>query len=188
MPEKVVILSPTELEINEFHAPPHVKVEVCGVGQAEVAAGVVAALAKHRPALIILAGIAGAYEGSGLAIGEVVLVGSERVADLGAMRGGDFVPLYNKEYACPFAGPDRGLPRVASNTLDTAAFASAAQAAIENMEGAAFFATCLAAGVPFLELRAISNRVGDARSMWDIPLAVKQLHIALNRLLHDLEA
>ncbi len=54
---------------------------------------------------------------------------------------------------------------------------------IENMEGAAFFEVCRAEGVPFLELRAISNRVGDARAAWRIPDALTSLASALTSLL-----
>ena len=54
---------------------------------------------------------------------------------------------------------------------------------IESMEGAAFFEVCLRYGVPFAEIRAVSNPVGETdRSRWDIPLALRQLETALTRL------
>ena len=54
---------------------------------------------------------------------------------------------------------------------------------VESMEGAAFFEACLAAGIPFAEIRSISNRVGEAdRSRWDIPLALAKLQEALTVL------
>lgn len=58
-------------------------------------------------------------------------------------------------------------------------------AEIENMEGAAFFRACLcslAGGVEFLEIRAISNIVGEDISKWNIPLALKNLTEELNAL------
>lgn len=156
---------------------------------AEVAAATHHAITHHAPDLLILAGIAGAYPGSGLAVGDVALVASERVADLGAMRGGRFTPLYNQVYPCPFATPDFGLPLVASNTVNTAAGGiDVSEGVMENMEGAAFFAVCLAADVKFLELRAVSNVVGADRADWDISLAVKRLSSALNRLSDEIDA
>jgi futalosine hydrolase len=48
---------------------------------------------------------------------------------------------------------------------------------IVNMEGAALFYACLLHGVPFIELRAISDLVGPRdKSSWDIPGAVHALN------------
>lgn len=45
----------------------------------------------------------------------------------------------------------------------------------ENMEGAAAAHVCALYGVPFVEIRGISNRVVDRdRSAWDIPLAAER--------------
>jgi futalosine hydrolase len=58
---------------------------------------------------------------------------------------------------------------------------------IETMEGAAFFASCMVHRVPCLQLRAISNRVEPRnREAWDISFALRQLHLALDRLLQSL--
>ena len=47
---------------------------------------------------------------------------------------------------------------------------------IESMEGAAFFYVCLMEGIPFIEIRAISNYVGERdKSKWEIPFALKNL-------------
>ncbi|MDP3436432.1 MAG: futalosine hydrolase, partial [Bacteroidales bacterium] len=48
--------------------------------------------------------------------------------------------------------------------------------AIESMEGAAFFYVCILERVHFIELRSISNEVGEReRSRWNIPLALDSL-------------
>jgi futalosine hydrolase len=47
---------------------------------------------------------------------------------------------------------------------------------VESMEGAAFFYVCLMEGIPFIEIRAISNYVGERdKSKWEIPFALKNL-------------
>ena len=195
MYERVVVISPTREEIAPFaESGPGdgVTVVVAGVGMAETAEAVRRALAELSPSMIILAGIAGRYSGSVLKAGDAALVERECVADLGAMREDGFEPLFRKDYICPFAAAIDGFPKAVANTVSAAAapFANLPhttrphpQADLENMEGAAFFAMCLGAGIPFLELRCISNTVGDAPAEWNIPLATANLAGALGRLL-----
>lgn len=58
---------------------------------------------------------------------------------------------------------------------------------IESMEGAAFFYVCILEEVPFIELRAVSNEVGERdRSKWDIPAALDSLREATKKLLEEL--
>ncbi|MDD2492134.1 MAG: hypothetical protein PHV12_08105, partial [Bacteroidales bacterium] len=58
---------------------------------------------------------------------------------------------------------------------------------IESMEGAAFFYVCLLEKIPFVELRSVSNEVGERdRSKWNIPLALSQLRESVKELLQSL--
>lgn len=58
---------------------------------------------------------------------------------------------------------------------------------IESMEGAAFFDVCILEGVPFVELRSVSNEVGERdRSRWDIPKALDSLRDASKELMEAL--
>ena len=57
----------------------------------------------------------------------------------------------------------------------------------ENMEGAAAAHVCTLYAVPFLELRAISNRVEDRnKDAWDIPRAVQRVQFAARKLVEAL--
>lgn len=48
------------------------------------------------------------------------------------------------------------------------------RALMENMEGAAAAHICIHYGIPFLEIRSVSNRVGlRCKKMWDLPLAFR---------------
>ena len=61
------------------------------------------------------------------------------------------------------------------------------KAICENMEGVAAAQICLQYGVPFLELRAISNQVEDRdKDAWDIPLALERAQVATSRLIQAL--
>ena len=74
-----------------------------------------------------------------------------------------------------------GLPEVAANTVaNVGARADGAQ--VENMEGAVVFAVCESAGVRCGEIRAVSNRVDDARENWDIPAALENLTKVLTEM------
>ena len=56
------------------------------------------------------------------------------------------------------------------------------------MEGAAAAHLCLRYDLPFLELRAISNRVEDRnRDAWNIPLALERSQQAALTLMKEIE-
>ena len=56
------------------------------------------------------------------------------------------------------------------------------------MEGATFFYICSREKIPFLALRAISNRVElRNRNKWNIPLALDNLSEKLNEVILTLE-
>jgi len=118
-------------------------------------------------------GIAGAYDPL-LPLGTVVHVTSERHAD------GEGRLLSN-----PAPWPELAfLPAVAGQTLQELddRFRTV-RSGVETMEGAAFFEACLSAGIPFAELRAVSNTVGEQdHARWDIPGALMQLQSALETL------
>ena len=60
-------------------------------------------------------------------------------------------------------------------------------AQIESMEGAAFFYACKQAGLPALQIRAVSNYVEKRnRDAWQIGLAVKNLNTFAVELLTSL--
>lgn len=186
----VVILAPTQMEAAAVKNAlgGSVPVVVSGVGMADTAASTHKALKKHKDKLVILAGIAGAYPGSGLSHGDCVAVESERIADLGAVREGGFVPLYDKTYQCPRVADVSSLTRCGGYTVDCAGQPFVIEqrlCGVENMEGAAFFAVCEAAGADFLEVRAVSNMVGDARGEWQVEKALDALGEAVVGVINE---
>ena len=157
------ILFPTELEAAPFRALcPDVAVEICGVGMAQTAACVARLIAEGEREFL-LAGIAGAYTEE-LAKGDVVAVVEERVAGLPQQ----FDRVYTASLRL------EGLREAKSNSVCRCG-AKAADAEVENMEGAALYALCEEFGAECAEVRAISNYVGEERGEWDIPLALERL-------------
>jgi futalosine hydrolase len=58
---------------------------------------------------------------------------------------------------------------------------------VESMEGAAFMFACDQEGIPYIQLRAVSNYVEKRnREAWNIPLAIGQLNYKVSELLNSL--
>lgn len=196
----ITILVPTGEEAAGIRGkmPSRAKLVVSGVGMAETAAAVASILSGKTPDILILAGIAGAYPDSGLQAGDCIIVKSERICDLGAIRGGAFTPLYQKEYGCPATAGIKSLKSARGCTVNTGGTEQERLARgdimetglkgcdIENMEGAAFFAVCAAAGIPFLEIRAVSNLTTDGRGEWKLEEAVAALADGVEKVITEL--
>ena len=162
---KPIFLFPTELEARTFcELCPEVEVVISGVGMAATAATLARISSTQSLAgrVVILAGIAGCYE-QRCDIGEVVEVRSEVVSEL--------PERFRKEYRVE---PFTNLRGVASNTVSRCN-AESCGVNIENMEGAAFFAIAEALGFCAVEIRAVSNVVGDDFAKWNIELATHNL-------------
>ena len=192
---------------NEFTLGDHrISVLVTGVGPVATTWKLAGYLSRNKPDLLINAGIAGAYDRS-LALGEVVLVGEEQLADTGAEESdGRLISLFDMNLLDPDEFPYRGgrlvnpdtenahfLRQVRGLTVSRATGTEASISALtskypdaqtEGMDGAAVFYCCLLSGVRFLEIRSVSNYVEPRnRAGWNIPLAVSSLNEVLKELL-----
>ena len=160
-------------------------VVVCITGVGPVAAGyhIQEAIHRYQPGMVIQAGTAGCYPGSGLKVGETVIVVKERLADLGVVAAAGFNAPFNENLVLENNKlPYTGLPCVSGNTVSTACapYIAAGDAQVESMEGYSLFYVCLKAGVRFVELRAVSNVVSDDYDKWNFPRAAENLAAALN--------
>ena len=181
-----------------FLAPrPHVEILVTGVGPVEAAANVSRALAQSRYDLVVSAGIAGAFNDAA-AIGDGVVVSEEHLEldlDTGVPlalpdglavvdRCASSLDLVDKLAELGFAAV-RGVTVARVTASDaTAQRLASAGAQIETMEGFAVLRAAEIAGVPAVEIRGISNRVGDrAKSGWSFPAGVAGLEHILTALL-----
>ncbi|MFN7614153.1 MAG: hypothetical protein ACK5P8_03050 [Phycisphaerae bacterium] len=79
-----------------------------------------------------------------------------------------------------------GVPLGDSGTSVARAVAVRTKAIAETMEGAACALVSLRAGIPFVEVRAISNYTGDrAKQAWDIKGALASLERLFATMLND---
>ena len=201
MSVSIVILTATEMEqrplrdrLGDRHAGRRLVWQVSGVGAGAVAAATLRIVRDLRPAAVVQAGIGGALPHAKLSLAETVLIGSDFQADLGAWRSetGRFEPFVQRPEAetivCPYAARMRNRFRIhAARSVNTACIPIPRRGdeEVESMEGAAFFGVCRDERVPFLQLRSISNRVGDPRAAWSIPEALQSLADGLARLLEE---
>jgi futalosine hydrolase len=150
----------------------------CGIGPVEAAAATAAALAGRRPDAVLHVGLAGARS---LAPPALVL-GSEAVyEDIQAA-----IPVVSH------ADPDAALLGRARDALPeahvlpigtSARVGAVAGCDIEGMEGFGVLRACALAGVPAVELRAVSNAIGQGdRARWRVDEALAALADAVTRV------
>ena len=105
---RTVVLFPTAGEAEAFRRRcPGVAYRITGVGPAAAAAATARAIVDERPDLLLLAGIAGVYPASEVAVGEVVAVAEERVEGLPER----YADVYRPTFAVP------GLRTAVSNSV-----------------------------------------------------------------------
>jgi len=184
-----------------------VTVAAVGVGAAAVAAGTARLLALAEAAgspyqAVVIAGIAGGFAGRA-PIGATVLATRSVAADLGADSPDGFIPLDDLGFGTAIAAADptllarlRGalpdaitgdiltLNTVTGTAETTKTLASRFPAAVaEAMEGYGAARAATDAGLPFAELRTISNTIGPRdRDAWRIPDALAALTKAARAL------
>jgi futalosine hydrolase len=175
-----------------------------GIGKVNTAAGLALAIEQLRPTSVIQFGIGGAYINSFASIGMVMAATHDVHIDSGvrttegwqgmAQVGFPLLTKHEETFYNIFP-TDKALTQFFVNTLGlpTGIFATSEtitgtfdestaiqdqfDVSIESMEGAAAAQVCLAMGVPFAEVRSVSNIVGERdKRKWDIPRAVKRVN------------
>jgi futalosine hydrolase len=153
---------------------------VCGIGPVEAAVATAGALASRRWDAVLHLGVAG---GRGLSSGTLV-IGNEAVyCDLTAA-----IALVDRVRADPrlVAAAHEALPDAPVLAIGTSAAVGggAAELLVEAMEGFGVLRAAAFAGVPAIEIRAISNEIGEPdRSRWDVDSAVAALSQAMPALI-----
>jgi futalosine hydrolase len=174
----ILVVAATALELEGLDA----ETLECGIGPVEAAALTARGLAARRPDTILHVGIAGAHGIEPPAL----VIGSEAIyEDLGAA-----VPVVD----CVPADPAlveravKALPEALVRPIGTTARVGSGSVDVEAMEGFAVLRAAQLAGIPALELRAVSNDPGEPdRSRWQIEAALGALRAAIPRLLSALE-
>jgi nucleoside phosphorylase len=160
----------------------------CGVGPVEAAAATAASLAAHRPAAVLHVGIAGARRGSGI-VPVSIVIGSESIYfDLDMQS--DWAPRVITPSGMLLAAARRALPDAALTPIGTSARVGGTKNCdVEAMEGFGVLRAAQRAGVPAVEVRAISNEIEEAdRARWRFDEAFAAVAGATPRLLAEIAA
>ena len=174
----ILVVAATEAELAGAR---EAETLVCGVGPVEAAAATARALADGNLEGVLHVGIAGAR---GLEAPALV-IGSEAVYEDAA---GPLVPARVEPDARWLAAARQALPDAVVAPIGTSARVGGTSACrVEAMEGFSVLRAAALAGVPALEVRAVSNDVGEPdRSRWRFDDALEALAAAVPVLLRVL--
>lgn len=200
-----------------------VRIMVSGPGPANTVLALTAAVEATRPGLILQIGCGGAFEGSGLGVGDVGVATEEIDAHLGIesadprgppdplpfpvlVHGGGEIrnrypmdrrwsetarrclfPALAAEGAAVGSGPFVTVSTVTATEERADALFRAFGPFMENMEGAGAAHVALHYGLPLVEIRCASNRVGRRdRGAWDLATAFERCGRAARLFLNHL--
>ena len=208
----IIVAASTIPEIEPLIETPHLplyKLLITGVGAPATVYALTKQVYKEKPDLIIQAGIAGTFIQEGL--GRVYVIKEDRFADMGVEENGKWRDLFEMGLAhadeLPFQNGwlkneypfihELNLPLATSITINEITtnksridlLRSKYQPTIESMEGAALHFVCLQEQIPFIQIRAISNYVGERdKSKWQMQEASKNLNSSLTNILQEIGA
>lgn len=200
---QILILAATEKEVAPFRqAMPDANILIAGVGTASTIYQLVKFIQTNEISYVIQAGLGGSFA-QNLKLGDVVAIRKDAFAQSGVWEENQLFTLKEKGIDESFMSlenenpglKDFGLPIADAVTVDLihdqtvlkALIENKHQATVESMEGAALHFVCLQEGIPFLQLRAISNYVGDRnKSNWKIDTAIVHLNKELLRIYSQL--
>lgn len=172
---------------------------VAGVGVIATTFAVTQELCRHRYDFVLQAGVGGSFD-TGIPLGEVVHITSERYGDLGAedhdsyidifdmgLIDADIPPHNHKLLSTPANAVTSSitLRQVSGLTVSTVSGSQRTiamrrqlyNAQVESMEGAALHYACLQMDMPFAQVRGISNYVIPRdKSQWQMKDAIINLN------------
>lgn len=155
---------------------------VCGVGPVEAASATAAAIAQAAPRAVLHVGIAGSRRRPALVPPQLVIGTEARYMDLAP----------DQRFVAPVLLPDARLLAAAREALPDAVAAPIGTSArvggtsgcdVEAMEGYAVLRAAERAGIPAIEVRAISNEIDETdRTRWQFEAAFAAITTATSRL------
>lgn len=206
---KITIAAATRFEIDEpllQNSQHKIQFLYTGVGMLASAVTLTQHVFHHTPDLVIQAGIAGCFDYS-IALGETVVVENESLGDTGVLEAGAWKDLFdmrllddNEE---PFVNKlltngqinkwnGLDLPKVNSVTVNQITASDDRRemlkikynADIESMEGASLHYVCRLFSIPFIQIRSLSNYVGERdKRNWIMKESISNVNKAVRELL-----
>jgi len=206
---QILLMAATANEIELFiNSYPNVDILVTGVGVPATMYRLQNRLYKEDYDFVIQAGIAGAFSNE-LELGQTVFVKQDTFGDSGTEEKHVFTPAtvsgliaaHDFPYADGWLINSNGVPKdsilksVKGVTVNTVTddivkkqqLVTAYNPQVETMEGAALHYICMLEEIPFVQLRSISNYVGERnKGKWKIKEAFENLNTELVTLINQL--
>lgn len=181
-----------------------------GIGMLASGVNLMHLMTQYQPDLIVQIGIAGSYIKTE-PLGKVVVVATECIADLGVREKGVFTDLFDsqliKDNEAPFKKRKLTNPTIRSfnflksdmvaavtiNEITTTPkrikeIIAAHNPVVESMEGAALHYVGTLTKTPFIQIRAVSNYVGERnKAKWKLKESIEQLEAYILTYLATLE-
>ena len=182
---------------------------ITGVGQLQTAYHLLKKIYTHRPEFIIQAGIGGSSEAAD--IGKIFGIHSEKLADLGVEEQTGFKSIFNLNLGDPnhFPFSNGSLINPYSRLMQWSGFTfqegitvneissrstrihdlkQKSLSVVESMEGAALHYVCLMEKIPFLQIRSVSNILGERdKTRWKLSEALLHLNETLITFIQKLQ-
>jgi len=185
-----------------------IDVLITGVGQIGTTYNLLTNLQNKKADVVIQAGVAGSFADQ-VTLGETVLIRQDAFGDVGMEEKENFTTLFDAGFAgkndFPFIdgwlinnheilGQSRlkkvkaiTVNKVSDSLLQQQQLKNHFDPEIESMEGAAFHYVCLQQKIPFIQIRSVSNAVGERdKSKWQIKDAIINLNTELEKLIKQL--
>ncbi len=207
---KITIAAATRFEIKEelLQNDKHqVQFLYTGVGILSSAVSLTQHVFQHQPDLIIQVGIGGAFSKE-RRLGEVIVVANECVGDMGVMENESWHDLFDFGFVqaneVPYENrflPNDELEKYNVLSLESVVGVTVNQIStdksmihtlqtmydgdVESMEGASLHYVCRSYDVPFLQVRGISNYVGERdKKNWKIKEAIENVNEEVRKMLN----
>jgi futalosine hydrolase len=201
----LLVVAATGFEIKPFtENNTYADVLITGIGIPATVFHLTRQLAKKEYDLAIQAGIGGTFTRT-FEKGSVAMIETDTFGDIGIDEKGSFRTLFETGLADEndfpfnngwlpnehdyFRNPSlpvaKGITvnKITDDTIQISRFKEKFGAGIESMEGAAFHYVCLRQKIKFLQLRSISNIVGERdKAKWNVKEAITNLNIELKKL------
>ncbi len=209
----ILVVSATNLEISPlklfFKSIKNIDVLITGVGAAATGYWLKSTLAQKKYDYVIQVGIAGSFDKS-ISLGSAVVISDDSFGDLGVQENESFHSVFamglingNKN---PFKknqliNPHKKLLKtlqlpvvcgisvneISTNKKRIKYYKDTLNASVESMEGATFHYVLLLEKIPFLQIRTISNYVGERnKKNWKIDSAIHELASVTQSLINQI--
>ncbi|MDB5200269.1 MAG: futalosine hydrolase [Chitinophagaceae bacterium] len=202
---KILLVASTQLEIEPFiKLNNNIDILICGVGIPSTVYQLTKKLLQEKYDLVIQAGIAGSFSKK-IKNGDVIAVEQDVFGDIGVEEDKKFKTIFDfgfeDENKYPFkkgwlintseilqASHLKKVKAVTINKINdrkrqTKQLKEIFNAEVESMEGAAFHFVCLQQNISFIQVRSISNSVGERdKTKWKLKDAIENLNRELIKL------